>query len=202
MTTAGTTAGGPRRKRQIFDATLHALARDGYDAMTIEGIADDAGVNKTTIYRWWPSKPALLRAALIDAPLLDLPVPDTGTLRGDLEALTATLIGFLTAEPAGAVVRAALGAAVGDACLAAQFRDFFADRLARERPVVERAIARGELPPGTDPMLLMDLLSGAIWVRGVFRGLPVDGEFARRTVAAVLDGIGSGNGPKKGEKSS
>ncbi|MFI6516916.1 TetR/AcrR family transcriptional regulator [Spirillospora sp. NPDC050679] len=184
-----TTARGPRRKRQIFDATLRALARDGYEAMTVEGIAEDSGVNKTTIYRWWPSKSALLGAALIDAPLLDLPVPDTGTLRGDLEAVTGTLVGLLTGEPSGAVACAALGAAVGDPGLAAQFRDFFVERLARERPVVDRAVERGELPPGTDPMLLMDLLAGAVWVRAVFRGLPVDDGFARQAVAAVLDGV-------------
>ncbi|MEU5951251.1 TetR/AcrR family transcriptional regulator [Streptomyces sp. NPDC047525] len=181
--------GGPRRKQQIFDATLRALARDGFESMTIEGIAEESGVNKTTIYRWWPSKSALLGAALIDAPLLELPIPDTGHLRGDLEHLVDSLVRLLTTQPSGSVAQAVLGAAVGDPGLATYAQGFFADRLAREQSVIDRAVARGELPPGTDTMLLMDLLAGAVWLRVVFRRLPLDEDFARRTVAVVLDGV-------------
>ncbi|MGB8941496.1 MAG: TetR/AcrR family transcriptional regulator [Streptomyces sp.] len=182
-------SGGPRRKQQIFDATLKALARDGFESMTIEGIAEESGVNKTTIYRWWPSKSALLGAALIDAPLMDLPMADTGHLRGDLEHLVDGLVRLLTTHPSGAVARSALGAAVGDPGLATYIQGFFADRLAREQSLIDRAVARGELPPGTDTMLLMDLLAGAVWLRAVFRRQPLDDDFARRTVATVLDGV-------------
>ncbi|MEV2251514.1 TetR/AcrR family transcriptional regulator [Streptomyces sp. NPDC050147] len=180
---------GPRRRRQIFDATLEALARDGFESMTIEGIAEKSGVNKTTIYRWWPSKSALLGAALIDAPLLDLPMPDTGHLRGDLEHLVDGLVRLLTTQPSGAVAQSVLGAAVGDPGLATYIQGFFADRLAREQVVIDRAVARGELPPDTDTMTLMDLLAGAVWLRAVFRRLPLDDDFARRTVSTVLDGV-------------
>ncbi|MEU3737857.1 TetR/AcrR family transcriptional regulator [Streptomyces sp. NPDC032198] len=182
-------SGGPRRKQQIFDATLKALARDGFESMTIEGIAEESGVNKTTIYRWWPSKSALLGAALIDAPLMDLPMADTGHLRGDLEHLVDGLVRLLTTHPSGAVARSVLGAAVGDPGLATYIQGFFADRLAREQSLIDRAVARGELPPGTDTMLLMDLLAGAVWLRAVFRRQPLDDDFARRTVATVLDGV-------------
>ncbi|MFD4483044.1 TetR/AcrR family transcriptional regulator [Streptomyces sp. NPDC058471] len=182
-------SGGPRRKQQIFDATLKALARDGFESMTIEGIAEESGVNKTTIYRWWPSKSALLGAALIDAPLMDLPMADTGHLRGDLEHLVDGLVRLLTTHPSGAVARSVLGAAVSDPGLATYIQGFFADRLAREQSLIDRAVARGELPPGTDTMLLMDLLAGAVWLRAVFRRQPLDDDFARRTVATVLDGV-------------
>ncbi|MFF1713519.1 TetR/AcrR family transcriptional regulator [Streptomyces sp. NPDC058268] len=182
-------SGGPRRKQQIFDATLKALARDGFESMTIEGIAEESGVNKTTIYRWWPSKSALLGAALIDAPLMDLPMADTGHLRGDLEHLVDGLVRLLTTHPSGTVARSVLGAAVSDPGLATYIQGFFADRLAREQSLIDRAVARGELPPGTDTMLLMDLLAGAVWLRAVFRRQPLDDDFARRTVATVLDGV-------------
>ncbi|MFI6380980.1 TetR-like C-terminal domain-containing protein [Streptomyces sp. NPDC050658] len=95
----------------------------------------------------------------------------------------------MTDEPSGAVARAVLGAALGDAGLASYIRDFFADRLAREQTVVDRAVERGELPPESDTMLLMDLLAGAVSLRAVFRRMPPDEGFARRTVAAVLDGV-------------
>ncbi|GAA3132018.1 helix-turn-helix domain-containing protein [Nonomuraea salmonea] len=50
----------PRKQREIFDATLRLVAERGYDGLTVEGVAERSGVNKTTIYRWWPSKAALL----------------------------------------------------------------------------------------------------------------------------------------------
>jgi len=184
------TRGGdrPRRVREIFNATLDLVADQGYDGLTIEGVADRSGVNKTTIYRWWPSKAALLGAALIEAPLLDFEVPDTGSLRGDLEALTGTVLTLLTIPPAAQVALAALGAATHSTELAAHARGFFADRLARERPIFQRAVARGELPSDADPMLLMDLLGGAVWLRVVLRQTPVDNDFVARAVSIVLEG--------------
>ncbi|MFD2355398.1 TetR-like C-terminal domain-containing protein [Nonomuraea ferruginea] len=65
---------------------------------------------------------------------------------------------------------AALGAAVEHPELDA--RRFFADRFAREREIFERAVRRGELKESVDPMLVVDLLAGAVWVRSVFRGCP------------------------------
>jgi AcrR family transcriptional regulator len=178
----------PRRVREIFNATLELLADKGYDGLTIEGVADRSGVNKTTIYRWWPSKAALLGAALIEAPLLDFDIPDTGSLRGDLEALVQVVLSLLTTPPAAQIAIAALGAATHSPELAAHARGFFADRLARERPIFQRALARGELPPDADPMLLMDLLGGAVWLRVVLRQTPVDDDFVARAVNTVLDG--------------
>ncbi|RSN71133.1 TetR/AcrR family transcriptional regulator [Actinomadura sp. WAC 06369] len=181
-------ASGPRRAQDVFTAALDLLAARGFDGLTIEGVAERCGVNKTTIYRWWPSKAALVAAALTEGAELDLSVPDTGSLRGDLEALVRSLVGLLTEPPAAGIALAALGAAARNPELAAHARTFFADRLARERPVFDRAAARGELAPDADPMLLMDLLAGAVWVRVAFRGLPVGDGFAERAVAAVLDG--------------
>jgi len=180
----------PRRAQEIFNATLELLADKGYDGLTIEGVADRSGVNKTTIYRWWPSKAALLGAALIEAPLLDLEMPDTGTLRGDLEALVRAVLTLLTTPPAAHIAVAALGAASRSPELSAHARGFFADRLGRERPIFQRAVARGELPPHADPMLLMDLLGGAVWLRVVLRQTPVEHDFAARAVSIVLDGTG------------
>ncbi|MFG1999761.1 TetR/AcrR family transcriptional regulator [Spirillospora sp. NPDC048911] len=182
---------GPRRAPEIFDATLELLAAKGYDGLTIEGVAERSGVNKTTIYRWWPSKAALLGAALTRARTLHFELPDTGSLRGDLEALTGAILGLLTTPPAAEIAMAALGAAMGSRELAAHARSFFADRLAREQPIFERAVARGELSPGADPMLMLDLLAGAVWLRVAFRGLPPEEGFAERAVATVLDGAGS-----------
>lgn len=183
--------GAPRRKEEIFNATLELLAEKGYEHLTIEAVAERSGVNKTTIYRWWPSKAALLGAALIEAPLLRFEMPDTGSLRGDLQVIVEAVLTLLTSRPAADVAVAALSAAAHNPQLAAYARAFFADRLASEAPVFERAAARGELPPGTDPALLMDMLAGAVWVRVVLRQTPVEDDFAQRAASIVAHGAAS-----------
>ncbi|MEV7005836.1 TetR/AcrR family transcriptional regulator [Streptosporangium sp. NPDC051022] len=182
----------PRKKQQIFQATLELLAAKGYEGLTVEGVAERSEVNKTTIYRWWPSKAALLAAALVEADLLTFEAPDTGTLRGDLEALLREVTALLTRSPAADVTVAALGAAAHHPELAAAAQRFFADRFAREEVVFERARRRGELPGTADPLLIMDLLGGAVWLRTIFRGLPLDDDFVAKAVATVLDGARRG----------
>ncbi|MGW6915895.1 TetR/AcrR family transcriptional regulator [Kitasatospora sp. NPDC054939] len=182
-------APAPRKARAIFDATLDLLAEQGYDGLTVEGVAQRAGVNKTTLYRYWPSKGALVSAALTGARRLELAVPDTGSLRGDLEALVRQVVGLLTAPPTAELAVPVFGAVTRSPELADSVRDFFADRLAREQVVLDRAVTRGELPAGTDPALLMDLLAGAVWVRAVLRRTPLEPDFPRRAVTAVLHGI-------------
>ncbi|MEV0203028.1 TetR/AcrR family transcriptional regulator [Nonomuraea sp. NPDC050691] len=177
----------PRKQQEIFDATLRLVAERGYDGLTVEGVAERSGVNKTTIYRWWPSKAALLGAALVEADVLGFDPPDTGSLRGDLVALVEGMAALLTRPPARDIALAALAAAVRHPEL--DGRRFFADRFARERPVFERAVRRGELSRTADPMLVVDLLAGAVWVRAVFRGQPATGGFAEEAVSAVLDGL-------------
>ncbi|MFF7411794.1 TetR/AcrR family transcriptional regulator [Streptomyces lydicus] len=185
-------SGGPRKAQEIFDATLDLLATKGYDGLTIEGVAQRSGVNKTTLYRWWPSKGALLGAALIGTRRLGLEPPDTGSLQGDLEALLRTVVTLLTVPPGSGIAVATLGAVTQSPELAVHVREFFTDRLARERPLFDRAVARGELPADTDPMLLVDLLAGAAWLRVVLRQLPVEEDFVSRAVRTVLKGASAG----------
>ena len=177
----------PRKQQEIFDATLWLVAEKGYDGLTVEGVAERSGVNKTTIYRWWPSKAALLGAALVEADVLGFEPPDTGSLRGDLVALVEGVKRLLTEPPGSDIAVAALGAAVRHPELDA--RRFFADRFAREREIFERAVRRGELKQSADPMLIVDLLAGAVWMRTVFRGLQMTDDFPVEAVAALLDGI-------------
>ncbi|MBS9534092.1 TetR/AcrR family transcriptional regulator [Mycobacterium sp. M1] len=167
-------------------AALRLLAERGYDDFTVEVVAARVGVNKTTIYRWWPSKEALLGAALLDSEALYFDMPDTGSLRGDLLALAEHVAGLLVANTA--VVTAIFGAAQRKPQLAELLHDFSADRLARERPIFERAVQRGELPPDVDPKTVMDLLDGAIWFRVLVRGEQIPPGFLAAIVDAILAG--------------
>ncbi|MFH9247372.1 TetR-like C-terminal domain-containing protein [Streptomyces lydicus] len=125
-------------------------------------------------------------------PRLGLEPPDTGSLQGDLEALLRTVVTLLTVPPGSGIAVATLGAVTQSPELAEHVREFFTDRLARERPLFDRAVARGELPADTDPMLLVDLLAGAAWLRVVLRQLPVEEDFVSRSVRTVLKGASTG----------
>ncbi|MGO1053977.1 TetR/AcrR family transcriptional regulator [Crossiella sp. CA198] len=179
---------GPRQAEAIFTATLELLAEHGYDGLTVEGVAARGGVHKTTIYRWWSDKDALLGAALLNSALLEFPVPDTGTLRGDLLALTSHVLRLLTTEPSASVVTAALSAA-GRPVLSRLAHDFFADRLAGELVIFDRARRRGEIPADTDPKLVVDLLAGAMWTRVLLRQEQPPPGFAAQAVDLVLTAL-------------
>lgn len=179
---------GPRQAQEIYRATLELLGEGGYDALTVEAVAARSGVNKTTIYRWWPDKDALLGAALVQSSLLRFDVPDTGTLRGDLSGLVGRLVGLMTGESTSGVVVAALAAVAGRPSLTWLAREFVADRLAGERAVFDRAVERGELSGSVDPALVLDLLAGAVWSRVMLRQAPVPDDFADEVVEVVLEG--------------
>ncbi|KOY55034.1 TetR/AcrR family transcriptional regulator [Streptomyces sp. XY332] len=179
----------PRRAREIYTATLDLLREQGYDRLAIETVAARASVNKTTIYRWWPSKDALLAAALVNAEELDLPVPDTGSLRGDLLSLAAHIAGLLTRPDTARLVPALLGAAPERPETARAAAAFFADRLARETVVFDRARRRGELADGVEPATVMNLLGGALWFHLLLRGAPATAPDLATLVDTLLHGI-------------
>lgn len=180
---------GPRRAQDIFGATLGLLAEAGYHGLTMESVAARSGVNKTTLYRWWPSKDALLAAALADSNLLTFEVPDTGTLRGDLAGIAAAIHRLLTDETTAPIAIAVLAAAPNRPQLATIGRLFFADRMERERPLFERAVERGELSRDADPVTIMDALAGAIWFRMLLRGEAITPDHLRAIVDLLLTGV-------------
>jgi AcrR family transcriptional regulator len=180
---------GPRRKEEIFAAGLELLAGQGYDAFTIEGVAQRSGVNKTTIYRWWPSKSELLRDALLHSGTLAFDLPDTGSLTGDLTEMAARVQDLLADPKTRAVVEAALVGAVRHPAMRELVTQFLDDRLGRHQPLFTRAVERGELPADLDPALLVDAVAGALWIRLLVRRRPVPDDFAGRLVALLADGI-------------
>lgn len=180
---------GPRSAAKLYEATLSLLAEGGYDGLTIEGVATATGVNKTTIYRWWDSKDQLLADALIHSADLDLIVPDSGSLRGDLIGLVGQVRRLLTSESTAPIVASAFAAAASRPALAGLVRGFFADRLERERVVLTRAAQRGEVDHDVDTQTIMDLLMGALWLRVMFRDEPIGADFDEQAVDMVLHGI-------------
>ncbi|MER6871942.1 TetR/AcrR family transcriptional regulator, partial [Amycolatopsis sp. NPDC000673] len=139
------TASRPRKADAIFSATLALLAERGYDALTIEAVAAQAGVHKTTIYRTWATKDEVFADALVQAPELTFAIPDTGSLRGDLFEL-AKQIHRLLSDPANRRVITAVVSALPDRPATAEAAGrFFADPHGPEQAVFDPARDPGEL---------------------------------------------------------
>jgi AcrR family transcriptional regulator len=189
-----------RRSEEARQAVLQAaddlLVEIGFAALTIEGIAARAGVGKQTIYRWWSSKTDILMDAFVDDAIEQLVPPDSGQLSRDLRLHLANLAEFLTASDAGAVFQALAGQAQHDAKMAARFR---AEYLNRQRDIdripLQRAVARGELPPDTNIDLALDQLVGPIYYRVLVTGQPVSAQFTDVLVDRFLGSALTGERP-------
>ncbi len=185
------TGSRPRKAEAIYSATLELLGDHGYDALTMEGIAAKAGVNKTTLYRAWATKGEVLADALVNAPSLEFAVPNTGSFRGDLLEF-AREVARLLADPRTQRIIAAIVVAIpGSSATGAAAQAFFVDRLQREQVIFERAVARGEFPAGSepDPAMVIDLIAGNIWFHALVRDLTVDDAYVKRLVDVVVAGV-------------
>src|SRR5262245_28873804 len=102
----------------VLEAADDLLVEHGFAKLTVEAIAQRAGVAKQTIYRWWPSKTDILLEAFLTDAAEELTPPDTGDLGADLVGHLSALAAFLTASDAGAVFRALTAESLHDARLA------------------------------------------------------------------------------------
>jgi AcrR family transcriptional regulator len=166
-----------------------ALASGGLAEMTIEGVAERAGVGKASIYRRWPSKGALAFDAVLDGILATQPTPDTGTLESDLARVAESWVQLANLPRGGRTVAHFIAEVQSDPDLATAWRERFVDRIRKaRRPIIERAIARGEIPAGSDPELIMDLVFGPLYHRYLNQHLPLDETFARGVARMVAAG--------------
>jgi AcrR family transcriptional regulator len=180
--------GRPRDARAdeaIIEATLHLLGQGGIAGVSIEAVASTAGVGKATIYRRWPSKEALvLHAMLIGTE--QPPTPDTGSLRGDLEAYLLDLVERIQAFRHQDVLPHLVGAGSYDPAVRSALAEYTRARQAPMRTVLQRAAARGDLSPGTDQDVFIDAVLGAINYRRLMTDAPLDAAFVRVLLDTVL----------------
>jgi AcrR family transcriptional regulator len=174
---------GRPRSRRTEKAILHSaselLAESGLAAMTMEGVAARAGVGKASIYRRWPSKGALAFDATLNEYLTGQPTRDTGSLEGDLLATARDWVRSVKRSSWGRTLKGLIAEVQSDPSLADAWRDRFVGQVRqRRRPIVERAIARGEIPAGSDPELILDMLYGPLYHRFLHGHLPLSDAFA------------------------
>lgn len=177
---------GNKMRAAVLAATITELTERGYGALTVEGVAQRAGVHKTTVYRNWKTSDNLVADALAGHFATDVPIPDTGAVDSDLRALARSLVATMTTPAGRALLATVLSDGVRLPGLARIKSALFDDRFRRAETVVIRAVERGELPPETDPAELLKTLAAPIYFRLVFTAEPVDESTADRAVDVAL----------------
>jgi len=171
--------GRSARVRAAVHHAVEELVTEGpVEDLTMPVIAARAGVHPTTLYRRWGSLAELLGEVATSRFSGDIVVPDTGTVRGDLERWASDVAKDLADPDVLALMRATVGTGPGggSACTA--------DRHAQLEAILERERSRGGNPPG--PEHAADTLLGPLYYRAIFTGLPADPDWARGLVDALL----------------
>ncbi|NEC21283.1 TetR/AcrR family transcriptional regulator [Streptomyces parvus] len=194
-----------RSRRAIHDAALALVTEVGYRRTTIEGIAARAGVGKQTIYRWWPSKAAVLMDAFLDlagraaedagagsgdtgesAP----GIPDTGDLVADLKLVLRATVDELNDPALAAPTRALTAEGIVDAKLGAEFVHKLLDpQLALYVTRLRAAQEAGDVRADVDPRIALELLIGPLMHRWLLRTLPVTHAYADEIVDYAVGGL-------------
>ncbi|WP_141583776.1 TetR/AcrR family transcriptional regulator [Actinomadura sp. WMMA1423] len=172
-------------RQAILDVAVELLGGTSDTPVTIDTIAAAAGVGKQTIYRWWPSKGAVLLEAVAERAGEHIPVPDTGSLHGDLEAFLRATFRAAGHERTVAVLRLAMAEAQRDPHAREHMRAFVDGRRGVLRGLLERARDRGEVSPGTDLDLVVDQAYGVLWYRILNGHAPLSGDTAEALARAL-----------------
>ncbi|MFI7234208.1 TetR/AcrR family transcriptional regulator [Streptomyces cyaneofuscatus] len=198
-----------RSRRAIYDAALALVGESGYRRTTIEGIAARAGVGKQTIYRWWPSKAAVLMEAFLDlaaraaeeagpraggadpqAGAAEYGIPDTGNLAADLKLVLRATVDELNDPLMEAPTRALTAEGIVDAKLGAEFVEKLLDpQLALYVTRLRAAQEAGQLRPDADPRIALELLIAPLTHRWLLRTLPLTHAYADTIVDYALGGL-------------
>jgi len=198
MITTNEQTRGPGRPRSaiahqaIVKATTELLLEQGLQSMTMDELAERAGVSKATIYRWWASKELLALDALATEWGTSAPTAqrDTGSLRGDLLAQFRPWLRKLRAQPYGRVIAGFVAQAQTDPEFATLYREHFVrPRRDATRPLLLWAIDRGEAAAGTDLEVTLDLLYGPLYHRLLHGHAPLNDRFVQHVIDAVIRAI-------------
>ncbi|MGW4222566.1 TetR-like C-terminal domain-containing protein [Streptomyces bauhiniae] len=175
-----------RTRESVLRATAEVLLTEGYEQLSFARVAAAAEIAETTVYRRWPSKAHLAADALVELAGTENPVPDTGTLEGDLRAFLAQIVALVARPEVLRVLRTVVSLATEDDEVARAKEAFWAGRFAGGAAIVERAVERGELPADSDPYEVIEDLAALVYFRLLVTGRPLDGRVVERSVARVV----------------
>ena len=187
----GGAAGGDSRVRRsrsrVLTTAFDLLSESGVGGFTIDEVARRSGVAKTTIYRHWPSREALVidAASRISA---EQEVPDTGSLEDDVTAILVNLGHLLSTARWSSVVPSIVDVAERDPEFASVHGKIQRGHAAPLREVIERAAGRGLISPAADPSSMVSALIGPLYYRRWFSREPIDDQFVKTIVRNVISG--------------
>lgn len=174
-----------RSKAAVLDTAVTLLAESGLSGVSVDEVARRSGVAKTTIYRHWPSREALMLAACATLNTKSVSA-DMGSLQDDLHALMRALVPRLRSDSWASSLLSLLDAAERDPDLAALQVNMHRDSTSGFRQVVERAQARGELDPATNPAHVVATIIGPLLYRRFVSREPLDNAFVETILARTM----------------
>ncbi|MEU4389401.1 TetR/AcrR family transcriptional regulator [Kribbella sp. NPDC023855] len=169
---------------KVLAAAAEELQRGGYDGLSIDRVAERAGVAKTTLYRRWPSKAELV-VALITSLREEIPFEPSDDPRRDLTALVSAIAAGLTETPTTLVADLA-AAAAREPRVSESVRTLWAERHRAVTAVVAKAQEAGLVLGHVSPAVLVDQLVGPLYYRLLVTGEPLSPDYARTLVRSVL----------------
>jgi AcrR family transcriptional regulator len=186
--------GRPRNvetQKSILSASYDLLLENGLGTVTVEKIAERAGVSKATIYKWWTNKADVVMDGFLAATAARLPVPDTGSVFNDILKHATSLAQFLTSRE-GKIIKELIGEGQFDSGLAESYRTrYFHPRRLEAKQLLERGVQRGELRENLDLDLSIDLIYGPIFYRLLVIGENLDDVYVENLVKYSFTGINS-----------
>ena len=182
---------GPNRseaaRQAILQATAAQFVERGWTHLSIEGIAEAAGVGKQTIYRWWATKSAIIADCLFERILLPdaFAVPDTGDLRTDLRNWLADVLAQARDPQSLELFRSLITVAAEDENVGRHLYDTVGGGESMLTARLDAAVAAGQLPAGSPVREIAEVFVGAAVMRFIFRA-PIDDDLPDRLVQSIL----------------
>src|SRR5580692_8585188 len=173
-------------RERVLTATLDLLTEAGLGGLTIDDVSKRSGVAKTTIYRHWPNRNALIVDACLRMTDGDDEPPDTGSLEGDVRAILTNLAELLVTARWSSILPSIVDAAERDPEIAEVHSRLQRWHAAPLRAVLERAALRGEIPPEADLSAIAAALRGPLYFRRWFTREPINDSFVDLIVGSVL----------------
>ena len=173
-------------RERVIAATLDLLTESGLGELTIDDVSKRSGVAKTTIYRHWPNRAALVIDACLRMDDGDQAPPDTGSLEGDVSAFLKNLAESLVTARWSSILPSIVDAAEHEPEFAAVHSTIQGRHAAPLRAALERAVARGELQSSADLSAITAALLGPLFYRRWFSREPIDDKFVDTIVRAAL----------------
>jgi AcrR family transcriptional regulator len=176
-------------RQAVLLAAYEILLKDGFEAVSFTEIGRRAGVHGTSVQRRWGSRENVVFEALLTFGTDALRVPNTGSLRGDLIRMSQTLARYFASPLGGSIMQMVVANAGADRAFADHRAEFLQLRFDAMRMMIRHAAERGELRPGVDEQVALELALGPLYLRTLVSHEPIDDQFIESFVDALLRGL-------------